>query len=132
MSPCHKFWFSNPYIFWPLCCKPLIFQTYIIWSNRSHSLKCQMSTKLDYKDMGIRKSEFVTFRNIYCVINKETFYSTKRGTSSMLLVTINVSLKNWYIPYSSCMYEVLLFVVNPVVFCPSTLIFHTMNFCGDF
>ena len=60
LSPCHKFWFSNPYIFWTLGRKPLIFQTYIIWSNRSHSLKCQRSTTLGSKDIGIRKSQFVT------------------------------------------------------------------------
>ena len=60
LSPCHKFGFFNPYIFWTLCRKPLIFQTYMIWSNKSHSLKCQMSTTLDCEDIGIRKSEFVT------------------------------------------------------------------------
>ena len=60
LSPCHKLWFYNPYIFGTHWRKPLIFQTYIIRSNRSHSLKCQMSTTLDSKDKGIRKSEFVT------------------------------------------------------------------------
>ena len=56
---CHKLRFSNLYIFEIQCCKPLTFQTFIIWSNRSHSLKCQRSTTLDSKDIGIRKSEFV-------------------------------------------------------------------------
>ena len=44
-------------IFWPLCRKPLIFQTYIIWSNTSLSSKCQMSSTLDCKDIGIRKDK---------------------------------------------------------------------------
>ena len=41
---------------------PISFEPYVVnlWSNRSHSLKCQMSITLDCKDIGIRKSEFVT------------------------------------------------------------------------
>ena len=38
----------------------------LIWSNRSHSLKCQMSTILDCKDIGIGKSEFVTKTKFLC------------------------------------------------------------------
>ena len=53
MSPCHRFWFSNLYIFETQCHKPLIFQTYIIWSNISHSLKCQWFTILDSKDLRL-------------------------------------------------------------------------------
>ena len=56
---CHKLWFSYPYIFETKCCKPLILQTYIIWSNRTHSLKYQRSTTLESKDIEFRKSEFV-------------------------------------------------------------------------
>ena len=59
MSHCHKLWFSNPYIFGTQCHKSLIFQTYIIWSNKSHNLKCQRSTTLKSKKIGIRKLEFV-------------------------------------------------------------------------
>ena len=39
LSLCHKFSFCKTYIFAALWCKPLIFQTYIIWSNIIHSLK---------------------------------------------------------------------------------------------
>ena len=56
---CNKLWFSNLYIFETQWCKPLIFQTDIIWSNRTDSLKYQSSTTLKSKDRGIRKSEFV-------------------------------------------------------------------------
>ena len=59
LTLCHKLWFSNPNIFRTQCRKPLIFQTYIFWSNKSHSLKCQRFTMLESKDIGIRKSEFV-------------------------------------------------------------------------
>ena len=59
MRLCHKFWFSNPYIFETQCRKSLIFHTYIIWTDRSHSLQCQRSTILGSKDIGIRKSKFV-------------------------------------------------------------------------
>ena len=38
----------------------LIFQTWIFSSNRIHSLKYLRSTALDYKDIEIRKSLFVT------------------------------------------------------------------------
>ena len=59
LSLCHKLWFSNPNIFGTQCRKPLIFQTYIFWSNKSHSFKFQRFTTLESKDIGIRKSEFV-------------------------------------------------------------------------
>ena len=51
LSLCHKLGFSNPYIFGTQCRKPLIFQTYIIRSNRIHSLKYLRSTTLEYKDI---------------------------------------------------------------------------------
>jgi len=60
LSLCHKLWFSKPSILGTQYREPLIFQTYIIWSNRSHSLKCQRSTTLGCKNIGKRKSEFVT------------------------------------------------------------------------
>ena len=55
----------------------LIFQTYIIWSNRIHILKYQRS-KLDCKDMGIRKfrqrlkkskqiSEIILHKKLACI-----------------------------------------------------------------
>ena len=59
LTLCHKLWFSNPNIFGTQCRNPLIFQTYIFWSNKSHSLKFQRFTTLESKDIGIRKSEFV-------------------------------------------------------------------------
>ena len=49
LSLCHKI----------PCRKSLIFQTYIIWSNRIHSLKYLRSTTLEFKDVGFRKAEFV-------------------------------------------------------------------------
>ena len=55
----YKLWFYNHYIFRIQCRKPLIFQTYIIWSNRIHSLKYLRSTTLESKDIGFRKAEFV-------------------------------------------------------------------------
>ena len=39
LSLCHKLKFSNLYIFTTGWCRPLIFQTNIIWSNRILSLK---------------------------------------------------------------------------------------------
>ena len=59
MSFCHKLELSNPYIFATGWRKPLIFQTYMFWANRNHSLKYLRSTTLDCKNIGIRKSKFV-------------------------------------------------------------------------
>ena len=60
LSFCHKLKFPNPYIYGTWCCRLLIFQTKIIWCNRIHSLKYLRSTTLDFRDIGVRKSEFVT------------------------------------------------------------------------
>jgi len=60
LSHCHKLKFSNPYIYGTWCCRLLIFQTKIIWCNRIHSLKYLRSTTLCCRDIGIRKSEFVS------------------------------------------------------------------------
>ena len=61
LSLCHKFSFCKTYIFATLWYEPLIFQTYIIWSNSIHSLKYLRYTTLGCKcnDIKIRKSEFV-------------------------------------------------------------------------
>ena len=59
LSLCHKFWIYNPYFFRTQCRKSLILQTYIIWSNRIHSLKYLRSTTWESKDIGFRKAEFV-------------------------------------------------------------------------
>ena len=39
--------------------KPLIFKTYIIWSNRIHNMKYLRSTTWDFKNKRIKTSEFV-------------------------------------------------------------------------
>ena len=38
--------YLNPNVCRTSCCKPLIFQTQIIWSDRIHSLKYQRSTTI--------------------------------------------------------------------------------------
>ena len=48
------------------CCKILVFQTQIIWSNRIHSLKYQRSQTLGSKDIEIRKVELVTKTQFLC------------------------------------------------------------------
>ena len=59
LSFSHNLEFSNPYIFSTGWRKPLIFQTYMIWSNRNRSLKYLRSMSLGCKDIEIRKSKFV-------------------------------------------------------------------------
>ena len=60
LSHCHKLWFSNLYIFVIKCRRPLIFQTMnsVRWKNQS--LKYQRFPPTGGKNVGIRKSEFVT------------------------------------------------------------------------
>ena len=60
---------SNPYICATWQRKPLIYQTYIIWSNRIYSLKYLKSTTLVCTDIRIRKSKFVA--------NTQFFYCYK-------------------------------------------------------
>ena len=59
LSLCHKLHYSNPNIFRIGYCKPFIFQTQTIWSNRFNSLKYLKFTTFGSKDIVIRKSEFV-------------------------------------------------------------------------
>ena len=59
LSLCNKLWFSNPYIFRFQCRIRLIFQTISSVRSIDISLKYQRFTTLGFKDIGIRKSEFV-------------------------------------------------------------------------
>ena len=59
LSLCHKLKNFNLHIFGMYYIRPLVFQTYIIYSNLIHSLKYLRSPTLGYKDIGIRKLEFV-------------------------------------------------------------------------
>ena len=51
--------FSNPYIFGFQCRRLLIFSTMTSVRSNNISLKYQRFTTLGFKDIGIRKSEFV-------------------------------------------------------------------------
>ena len=66
MSLCNKVKYLNPNIFRTRCCKPLIFQTLIIWFNRIHSLKYLRSVTFGSKDIVTRKSEFVAKTQFLC------------------------------------------------------------------
>ena len=59
MSLWNKIKWLNLNIFRTRCCKPLIFQTQIIWSNRIHNLNYLRSATFVSKDIVNRKSEFV-------------------------------------------------------------------------
>ena len=65
----NKIKYLNLNIFRTRCCKPLIFQTQIIWSKRIHSLKYLRSATFGSKDIVIRKSEFVTKTQFLCLVN---------------------------------------------------------------
>ena len=75
MSTWLRNWFfaTNSNIQTPISLKPLIFQAQNILSNRIHSLKYLGSTTFGFKDIVIRKSEFVAktqFLN-FCLENLE-------------------------------------------------------------
>ena len=79
LKGCHKLWIYNPFIFETQCRKSLIFQTYIIWSNRIHSLKYLRSTTLEFKDIGFRKAEFVAKTQFLCFYHiLSNFYTERR------------------------------------------------------
>ena len=59
LSLWNKIKYLNLNILRTRCCKPLILQIQIIWSNIIHSLKYLRSATFGSKDIGIRKSEFV-------------------------------------------------------------------------
>ena len=75
MSFCHKFWFSNPYIFVTRCSRSSIFQTMAsVWS-KSCSLKYHRFTPSNCKARGIRKFELVA---------KTQFLYSERGGKEIL------------------------------------------------
>ena len=59
LSLWNKIKYLNFNIFRTRCCKPLIFQTQIICSNRIYSLKYLRSATFGSKDIVIIKSEYV-------------------------------------------------------------------------
>ena len=60
LSLCHKFRFSDPYIFAIRCFRPFISQTVNYVGPNNLSLKYKRFTPSGYKDIEIRKFEFVT------------------------------------------------------------------------
>ena len=72
LSLCNKIKYLNPNIFRTRYCKPLIFQTQIIWFNRIHSLKYLRSTTLGSKDIVIRKSGFVAKTQVLCILHSQS------------------------------------------------------------
>ena len=60
LSLWNKIKYLNLNTFRTRCCNPLIFQNQIISSKIIHSLKYLRSPTLNCKDIGKRKSEFVT------------------------------------------------------------------------
>ena len=63
---CHKLKNFYSYIFATWCCKPLIFQNWIIWSNRILVWNVLWFTTLSCKDIGTGKSEFVAKTEFLC------------------------------------------------------------------
>ena len=80
LSLCHTLKFFNPNIFAAYWCKPLIFQTFIICSNRIDCLKYPKSTTLGCKDIGIRKSEcsVAKIKFLQGIFNAEKLSSFKK------------------------------------------------------
>ena len=111
MSLCQKIKLSNPYIFTTGWCRPLIFQTYIIWSNGIFSLKYLRSTTLGCKDIRIRKFEFVTktqflwgltFRVVYISVLKVLRLNSRGGINNLTqgcLILRLIYVKNLFLKF---------------------------------
>ena len=105
-------WATNSDFLIPLSFEPYVvnlwyFKLVIFDYNSSHSLKCQLSTTLVCKDIGIRKSEFVTktqfLYDIFCYRRmrwKEevNFPSRRYFIVSKWLITVNHKLQNCFKP----------------------------------
>ena len=74
LSLWNKIKYLNLNIFRSRCCKPLIFQTQIIWSNGIHNLNYLRSATFDSQDIVIRKSEFVAKTEFLWGIHREASY----------------------------------------------------------
>ena len=83
LSFCHKFRFSNSYIFAIQCRRPLIFQTMNSVSSNSLSLKQQMFAPSGCKDIGIWKLEFVGKTKFLYIM--KTIVITKLGRFCFVL-----------------------------------------------
>ena len=79
----HVLKFSNPYILSAWWCKPFIFQTQIISSTRIYNFKYLRPTALGWKDIWIKKSEFVAK-------NKTRYPVTIFKNSSMCFFPITI------------------------------------------
>ena len=95
LSLCNKLWIYNPYIFKSQCRTSLIFQTFIIWSSRIHSLKYLRSTTLESKDIGFRKQILwqrlnSLGNNPFCLIRKRNHLEFKIFWKALLLISITL------------------------------------------
>ena len=101
LSFCRKLKFSNPYICAAEWFKPLIFQTLNIYSNRIHSLKHLWFTRLDCKDIRIRKSEFVAKTQFLYQKFKKclVFSSPKLFIKGITIENIWDRVLLWNLPY---------------------------------
>ena len=103
LSVWNKIKYLNLNIFRTRWCKPLIFQTQIIWSNRIHSLKYLRSATFGSKDTVSRKSEFVAktqflYKSICQILEKIMDF----GLLFRRCHSIYITLKDcFYIPYKS-------------------------------
>ena len=88
LSFCNKLKFSNPYSFATWWCKPLIFQTKTIRSNRINSLKYERSRRMGCQVIEIRKSEFVA--NTHFLLLKLLFRFQFTKSNKVLHISGNI------------------------------------------
>ena len=92
LSFCSKLKFSNPHICATKWFKPLIFQTLNIYSNRIRSLKYLRFTRLDCKDIRIRKSEFMAKTQflLYLLIHYITYINPLQVSTIVSLFVLHL------------------------------------------
>ena len=73
LSLCNNHWFSNPYIFRFQCRRPLIFQTICSVRSNNIGLNYQRFIRLGFKEIKIRKSEFVAKNQKFFLVPFSSF-----------------------------------------------------------
>ena len=80
-------------IFRTRCCKPLILQTQITWSNRIHSLKYLRSATFGSKDIVIRKSDL--WQRLYSSKSWTTWLRCTPQAKNYPFVLMSSPIKIW-------------------------------------
>ena len=101
LSLCHTLRFSYVHIFAAWWCKPLIFQNWIIKSNKIHSLKYLRAMTLGCKDMGIRKFKLNSFNFLSCFFLSTVSFSLFECNSAVFISGATTLENNYFYQFKN-------------------------------